>query len=1081
MEEGKNNESVDPVKVIVELNGLNGSRLAGGLDRVYEVGMCIHSRLFGRLRPTQVFRVSFGRLSHWLGCFLFALVVLARGQNLAPPNGHFTAGDRQPAGWKLQAGKGEWQHNPTLMMGALTVVGNGDDQAYWQSDPISLAPDHLYQLSFSARRDKKATGGSATAGPIRINRDFGLQESWNSYSFVFGQPSDAERSPLRLGQWHVNGEVRFAGVELFPVTALHQRFPLHVAGGSDSVLELGEGERIHHGVYECQPDLDGEGSNYHRTLVRNQGGFNSNRWLFQPGASVVYRHALPGLRQKDASVRVAINYYAGGSLRVEASRNGQEWTLLKTLSQKELGGTMRLPADWLPTPEIWVRLAFAGTEGNLQVNTYSYQASLEGDAPEAEGSTRFVAAQLQSAELPVVVDQITSPDGAGQGLVLGRATNHGPKPVEVRAVVDDPTGQVTPAPAKSFRIPSGKSVVLALPYKLERAGTYTRRVLINNPADRAPLFVGRFNATLGFLDDPSFGHRLSGTQALGVWWCESGWKVGRDRGLPAAKSGELLAVQVSAARGEYEAAQVVLRPEHAATLLAAKVGSFNSNAKTEAQIATSLYEVAYVSVQRPTDATGYRDAFPDPLPPLRLPLKLAAGNNQPLWITVYVPRETRAGKYSSVLTLETSAGVLRVPLQVQVYDFVMPTVTHLRSALGLSPSSINRYHHLTTRADQESVYDTYLENFAGHRISPYSFFPYAPIDIRFTGQGSDKHAVVDFTQFDKAAERWLSSGRFNSFSLPLRGMGGGTFHSRHLGELEGFKEGTPEHARLFKDYLSQIENHLRDKGWLAQAYTYWFDEPAAKDYEFVAVGMKRIKEAAPGIQRLLTVQPEPQLLGNVEIWCGLTPQWSKQKVAERKAAGEQVWWYICTGPKAPYVTEFIDHPGTELRLWPWQSWQYGVEGIPIWETTYWTSDLVYPPPKRQDPWSDPMSYVTGYGNPVGFVGYWGNGDGRFLYLPRQTNAEETTPCLAGPVNSVRWENLRDGMEDYEYFWLLRAAIQKAQTNPAKAKRVSEAQQLLEIPSEISQDLTHFTTDPRLMLKHRERVARMIETLKDSPQ
>ena len=40
------------------------------------------------------------------------------------------------------------------------------------------------------------------------------------------------------------------------------------------------------------------------------------------------------------------------------------------------------------------------------------------------------------------------------------------------------------------------------------------------------------------------------------------------------------------------------------------------------------------------------------------------------------------------------------------------------------------------------------------------------------------------------------------------GLGGGTFHSRHLGELEGFQEGTPEHARLFGDSLGQVERHL---------------------------------------------------------------------------------------------------------------------------------------------------------------------------------------------------------------------------------------------------------------------------------
>ena len=88
-------------------------------------------------------------------------------------------------------------------------------------------------------------------------------------------------------------------------------------------------------------------------------------------------------------------------------------------------------------------------------------------------------------------------------------------------------------------------------------------------------------------------------------------------------------------------------------------------------------------------------------------------------------------------------------------------------------------------------------------------------------------------------------------------------------------------------------------------------------------GVKHVFIASGLRYDLLTEQPEPALIGNVEIWCGLTPEWTPERVRARRDAGEEVWWYICCGPKAPYVTEFIDHPGTELRLWPWQSWQYG--------------------------------------------------------------------------------------------------------------------------------------------------------------
>jgi hypothetical protein len=587
-------------------------------------------------------------------------------------------------------------------------------------------------------------------------------------------------------------------------------------------------------------------------------------------------------------------------------------------------------------------------------------------------------------------------------------------------------------------------------------------------------------ATNNFLDDKRCGHWLAQTKDLGVWWCEGGWKVGTDRGLPAKPEKKAEPILLSAARGEYEPVQVVLRPEKDGELLSAEVSLLRKVWGGVGHVTARLNEVAYVRVTHPTDTLGSPGWYPDPLPPLRLPLTLRAGKNQPLWLTVYVARDTRPGDYRGHLRLKTSLGAVSIPLRVQVYDFALPEETHLKSALGLGAHSINEYHALHGQEDKSAVYDKYLRNFAEHRISPYSFYTYDPINVRFTGEGTNKHAQVDFTKFDQAAARWLDQAHFNTYMLPLRGMGGGTFHSRHLGELEGYQEGTPEFARLFQDYLSQIEAHLRERHWLSKAYTYWFDEPAPKDFQFVVEGMKRLNQAAPGIKRMLTVEPEPPLLGEVDIWCGLTPKWTPELVRQRRSAGEEVWWYICCGPHAPYLTEFIDHPGTELRLWPWQSWQYGVQGILIWETVYWTSSAAFPPPRLQNPWSDPMSYKSGYDQKTGEIGYWGNGDGRFLYPPRREAGTNQPPCLDAPVDSLRWENLRDGMEDYEYFWLLDQNVQRLSNLRGETDLVKQARELLKVPSEVSQDTTHFTTDPRVMLEYRDRVARMIERLRREP-
>ena len=165
-----------------------------------------------------------------------------------------------------------------------------------------------------------------------------------------------------------------------------------------------------------------------------------------------------------------------------------------------------------------------------------------------------------------------------------------------------------------------------------------------------------------------------------------------------------------------------------------------------------------------------------------------------------------------------------------------------------------------------------------------------------------------------------------------------------------------------------------------------------------------------------------------------------------------------------------------MRLWPWQSWQYGVQGILVWATVYWSSSAAFPN-KLQDPWTDPMSYVSGYDFKAGQVGHWGNGDGRFLYPPRRDPNTATKPNLDEPINSIRWENLRDGMENYEYFWLLQQEVRRVVALNHEADLIREAKRLLLVPEAVSKDLTHFTTDPRPLLEYRDQVARMIERLR----
>jgi hypothetical protein len=228
---------------------------------------------------------------------------------------------------------------------------------------------------------------------------------------------------------------------------------------------------------------------------------------------------------------------------------------------------------------------------------------------------------------------------------------------------------------------------------------------------------------------------------------------------------------------------------------------------------------------------------------------------------------------------------------------------------------------------------------------------------------------------------------------------------------------------------------------------------------------------------MLTVMKgvEEPLYGGPEVWCAISNKYDHEIAEQRRTHGETFWWYICTGPKAPYCTLFIDHPGTELRVWLWQTWQRNIEGILVWQTNYWTSNTAYPD-QPQNPYEDPMGWCTGYGIPKGEKRPWGNGDGRFIYPPEAAaSANPDTPILEGPVDSIRWEMLRDGIEDYEYLAMLKRLIQNRKDS-LTADQVRQYSALLDVPDTVTKDMTHFTENPSVIEKQRHLIARAIESL-----
>lgn len=149
---------------------------------------------------------------------------------------------------------------------------------------------------------------------------------------------------------------------------------------------------------------------------------------------------------------------------------------------------------------------------------------------------------------------------------------------------------------------------------------------------------------------------------------------------------------------------------------------------------------------------------------------------------------------------------------------------------------------------------------------------------------------------------------------------------------------------------------------------------------------------------ITTTRPHPDLIGVIKSWTLHTDAWDRNHVhiqAARQA-----------GCRISVYNNGVNYPESEpirIRLWRWLLKKYDVDGSNSWwGTVCWRN-------KMEDPW---RSGITGFGV--------------LLYPPRDATEQ-------GPIESVRWELFRQGLQDYEYLHLAEELAEKLE-----AKGHSEA-------------------------------------------
>lgn len=939
--------------------------------------------------------------------------------------------------------------------GVLKIQGKTGDSSAGFSAEAKLKPASSYALSFLVSGN--STGGAIISGTQFINKTFSHTGGpFAECRMLFSTTENPTliQSILRLGGWQTSSSLEFKDVKISEYLPVLQKsdFP-----------KMSPSECIKDGIYKYDSQWQNGYDVFDKVSVSSGTYFNDNRWVVQKGESVTFVFEPYRYRQSDAEIDVSISYNPSGlPLQISASADGK--TFREVAEIKSSGNSIELPKDLFPAGKIFLKFKTVGEKnGQIQINKLNYRAPIIGTA--ADVQNRLAGAFYIGLSEDVKLDISSAVcDSKEIRLLLSPGSN-----AEFSADIEPLEG--SPSKLRGLRANPNESGVVKIPLPLKLSDL--KKVKIAAKDKNWSATYESKESTPALIKRDIYGFNLFDSDQLKIWSTPAEIKISREC-TPPKNTGKVLSI--SAAANDCESAQIVFRAKKSGNL---KIEiSDLKNAESGAKIPASnieLFCVGYVPVSQPTDILGEKNDWPDPLFPIKTgELKIERGKTQPLWIRFNIPKNTPSGNYTGTLKIAFGNFSKKIPVSAKIYGFELPDTPAVRSAFGAFERGFLPFYK-NPKAAAGKVDRQIKTKLSKAHISPYNSI--APkFDLQYPSGDKSKtpKVVFDWKEFDEKTRSLISEYHVNAINLRVAGIGGGTFHARTPAQIRGIKESDPRYETVLADYLGQIDSHLRENGWTGIFYTYTFDEPSEKDYPFVKRELDKIKKYAPHIKVMLTEQPAKYLENSVDIWCPVTGQHSPEDCNKQIEKGKEIWWYICMQPQAPYAGIFLDHPGIDLRVWLWQSFKYGVNGILVWDSTYMSSKTAYPD-STQNPYFDPMSWATGYGLPKNAKSPWGNGDGRLFYPPQSMAKGELADDKDEIVETIRLEMLREGIEDYEYLSILKKLIEK---NADKLDAPSRARysKLLEIPETITHSMKEFSYDPKFIRAHREKVAKAIEKL-----
>jgi hypothetical protein len=406
-----------------------------------------------------------------------------------------------------------------------------------------------------------------------------------------------------------------------------------------------------------------------------------------------------------------------------------------------------------------------------------------------------------------------------------------------------------------------------------------------------------------------------------------------------------------------------------------------------------------------------------------------------VWLTVKIPETAEAGAYAGKLTVKSLQGEQFIPICITVYPLTLSSKRNLKVTEWYSTDDFAHFHGITERYSDAwfAMLSNYAHNMAAHRQNVFQV-PMRAIEIQKTKEGL---LVFDYTRFDQIAQvfwdtkgmDYLETGELTQFGDNAWFSSEIKFRDFKVNNLERGKQETMSGNDVIPVLIPAFESHLRQKGWLDKTLFHIKDEPSMHNSMAWREISSCIHHYGPDLRRIDAIETT-NLLNDIDVAVPKLDAWGTwyDSYKEAQQKGKELWFYtvgIYQGSFFPNKT--IDLPIINSRIMHWLNYRYDATGYLHWGWNQW----------EENPYDDVGMHI---------------GDGWHVY-----------PVKEGVLNSLRWEQMRNGIQDYECFLMLENKIKTLKDSlGTRAEWIDPKQRGKEIAGKVVMSHVDHTTDPKML-------------------